>query len=84
MEKREPNENKWKKWIDNILIVNIFIIIIGAFFFLASIFFSANGNGRLYDIFQKLWFPIFIPALSLFFTAILSEAVISNIRKKIG
>ena len=83
MEKRSQNEGKWKKWIDNILIVNLFIIIIGAFIFLVSIFLSANGNLRLYELFQKLWFPLFIPALSLFFTAILSEAIISKIRKKV-
>ncbi len=84
MEKRNPNENKWRKWIDNILIFNLFIIIFGAFLFLASVFLSANGNGKLYELFQRLWFPIFIPALSLFFTAILSEAVVSNLRKKVN
>ncbi len=81
MEERDPNENNWKKWIDNILIINLFIIIIGSFIFLASILLSANGHGSLYSLFQKLWFPLFIPALSLFFTAILSEALVSNIRK---
>ena len=81
MDKRNQNETKWKKSIDNILIFNLFIIIIGGFIFLLSIILSANGNGKLYDLFQKLWFPLFIPALSLFFTAILSEAVVSNINK---
>ena len=84
MEKSNPNENKWKKWIDNILIYNLYIIIIGAFIFLISIFLSVNGNEKLYNLFQKFWFPLFIPALSLFFTAILSEAVITSIRKKIN
>ena len=81
MEKRKKTEHNWKTWIDNILILNLFIIIIGAFIFLLSIFLSANGNANLYGLFQKLWFPLFIPALSLFFTAILAEAVISNIKK---
>ncbi len=81
MEKGNPSENKWKKWLDNILIFNLFIIISGGLIFLVSIFLSANGNGKLYELFQKLWFPVFIPALSLFFTAILSEAVVSKIKK---
>ncbi len=84
MDKRNTTENKLKKWLDNILIINLFIIIIGAFFFLGSVLLSANGNGNLYGLFQKLWFPLFIPALSLFFTAILSEAIISNITKKVN
>ena len=36
---------------------------------------SVNGNSYLYNLFQKLWYPLFIPSLSLFFTAILIEAV---------
>ena len=84
MQQVNPNEPKWKKWIDNILIFNLFIIISGAFLLLVSILMSANGNGKLYNLFQSLWFPLFIPALSLFFTAILSEAVLSNIRKKVN
>ena len=84
MDKRNPNETGWKKWIDNILIFNLFIIIIGALILLVSIFLSANGNRGLYDLFQRLWFPLFIPALSLFFTAILTEAVISNIRNNVN
>ena len=82
MDTKNENENKWKKWIDNILIFNLLIIIIGSLMLLVSIFLSANGNGNLYDLFQKLWFPLFIPSLSLFFTAILSEAIVSNIRQK--
>ncbi len=82
MVKNNSNESNLKKWIDNILVVNLFIIIIGAFFFLLSIFLSAHGYGKLYGLFQKLWFPIFIPSLSLFFTAILSEAVVTRIQKK--
>ncbi len=81
MEKRNPNEINWKELIDNILVFNLFVIITGALLFLIAIFLTANGNGKLYDFFQKLWFPLFIPALSLFFTAILSEAIISNIKK---
>ncbi len=80
MAKRNQKENKWKKVIDNFLIFNLLIIIIGALFFLVAVFLSANGNGKLYELFQRLWFPIFIPALSIFFTAILSEAVTTRIR----
>tara|TARA_B100000579_G_scaffold345625_1_gene298328 strand:+ start:1217 stop:1468 length:252 start_codon:yes stop_codon:yes gene_type:complete len=68
------NEKKWKKSLDNLLILNLLILIIGAFFLLISFILSVNGNSYLFNIFQKLWYPLFIPALSLFFTAILIEA----------
>ena len=68
-------ENKWKKGIDNILIYNLYILIIGSIILAISYVLSINGNSDLYNLFQKLWYPVFIPSLSLFFTAIFIEAV---------
>ena len=79
MGNNDLDEKKWKKLLDNILIINLFILILGAFFFLASVLSSINGSQRLYNLFQHLWYPVFIPALSLFFTAILIEVIISKL-----
>ena len=70
-------ESKWKKTLDNILIYNLYILIIGSLYLAFSFVLSANGNSYFYNVFQKLWYPVFIPSLSLFFTAILIEAVIN-------
>ena len=76
------DEGKWKKVLDNILIYNLYILIIGSFFLAISFLLSMNGNDNLYNLFQKLWYPVFIPSLSLFFTAILIEAIFSSITKR--
>ena len=72
-------ESKWKKVLDNILIYNLYILIIGSIFLGISFTLSVNGKPYLYNLFQKLWYPIFIPSLSLFFTAILIEALFNKI-----
>tara|TARA_Y100001968_G_scaffold320667_1_gene353930 strand:+ start:848 stop:1099 length:252 start_codon:yes stop_codon:yes gene_type:complete len=72
-------ENKLKKALDNILIYNLYILIIGSIFLAVSFLVSVNGNSYLYSLFQKLWYPVFIPSLSLFFTAILIEAIFNNL-----
>ncbi len=72
-------ESKWKEILDNILIYNLYILIIGAIFLAISFILSINGNSLLYNLFQKLWYPIFIPSLSLFFTAILIEAILTKV-----
>ncbi len=72
-------ENKWKKGLDNILIYNLYVLIIGSLFLGISFTLSVNGNSDLYILFQKLWYPVFIPSLSLFFTAILVEAIFNKI-----
>ncbi len=76
------NENKGKKFksiLDNILIYNLYILIIGAILLATSSLLSINGSIKLYSLFQKLWYPVFIPSLSLFFTAILIEAIYTKL-----
>ena len=77
MEKEK--ETKWKKALDNVLIYNLYILIIGSLYLAFSFVLSVNGNTYFYILFQKLWYPVFIPSLSLFFTAILVEAVINSL-----
>ena len=75
----KTKESNLKVFIDNMLIYNLYIIIIGAIFLFVSFLLSINGNDNLYILFQKLWYPLFIPSLSLFFTAILIEAILKSI-----
>ena len=72
-------EGSWKNILDNILIYNLYILIIGSILLGISFILSINGNSILYDLFQRLWYPIFIPSLSLFFTAILIEAILNKL-----
>ena len=76
------NESKWKKALDNILIWNLYILIIGSIFLGISFMLSVNGNAELYNLFQKIWYPVFIPSFSLFFTAILIEAIFNKLIDK--
>ena len=75
----EINEKKWKKVLDNILIYNLYILIIGSVFLAISFVLSVKGNPSPFELFQKLWYPVFIPSLSLFFTAILIEAIVNKL-----
>ena len=75
----QQKENKFKSVLDNILIYNLYILIIGAIFLSISFILSMNGNSNLYNLFQKMWYPIFIPSLSLFFTAILIESIFTKL-----
>ena len=76
---KNTRESNLKKTIDNILIYNLYILIIGSIFLGISFTLSVNGNSELYNLFQKLWYPVFIPSLSLFFTAILIEAILNKL-----
>ena len=75
----KAKENKWKKLLDNILIYNLYILILGSIILAISYVLSVNGNSNLFNLFQKLWYPVFIPSLSLFFTAIFVEALLNRL-----
>ena len=77
---KEPKESRLKVILDNILIYNLYILITGAIILAISFILSINGFSKLYILFQKLWYPIFIPSLSLFFTAILIEAILNKLK----
>ena len=72
----ESETSKWKIWLDKVLVFNLFIVIAGAVFFLVSLAAKVNNYEVPFLFFQKLWFPLFIPSFSLFFSAILIEAVL--------
>ena len=75
----KKKETKFKIILDSILIYNLYILISGAIFLAFSFILSINGSSSLYSLFQNLWYPIFIPSLSLFFTAILIEAIFTKV-----
>ena len=71
-----------KEWLDKLLIVNFFVVIFGGVFFLISVASSMNGYNYLYQLFQSLWYPFFIPSISLFFSGILIEFIFGRINSK--
>tara|TARA_Y100001968_G_C19402680_1_gene741891 strand:+ start:1084 stop:1341 length:258 start_codon:yes stop_codon:yes gene_type:complete len=82
MQMEDKKEFNFKTLVDNVLIINLYLLIFGAVFLIISFILSINGNSTLYELFRKLWYPIFIPSLSLFFTAITIEALFSQILKR--
>ena len=75
----KTNIKKWKIILDNILVYNLYVLIFGSIILATSYILSINGNSYLYNLFQKLWYPVFIPSLSLFFTAIFVEAIFNRL-----
>ncbi len=75
----------WKDLIDKFLIVNVFVILAGFILFLVAVISSAYGYITAYELFQTLWTPLLIPAISIFFTAIFIESIgsriLNNLRK---
>ncbi len=71
-----------RKLIDNVLVINVFIIIFGSILFLSSVVSSMYNIDAPLRLLQLLWYPLFVPSISLFFTAVLIQALITKILNK--
>ncbi len=75
----DSQSNLLKKWLDKFLVINFFVVIAGSLLFLIGIISSFNNFEIPYRFFQSLWLPLFLPAISIFFTAVLIEAILTRV-----
>ena len=64
-----------KSWLDRLLVADVFVVIAGAFWFLAAVLCEGRGIHQPLAVFQQLWEPLFTPAIGL----LMAAAVISGV-----
>ncbi len=74
--------NKFKSYIDQILLTNLFLVIIFAFFFIFSVIMEINGVGIYLNFFRKLWNPLIIPLITLLIVSSLWSGINSWLEKR--
>ena len=71
----EPNsEPAWKRWLDRILVLNVFLVMAGAGWFAVAVIGSSQGLETPMTLFMRLWEPLFTPAIGL----LMGSAVLSG------
>ncbi len=70
-------EPTWKRWLDRLLVLNVFLVIGGAVWFGLAVI--ANGQGVVTPMqqFQRLWDPLFTPAIGLLMGTALINGMLS-------
>ena len=64
-----------KRWLDRLLVADVFVVIAGAFWFLTAVLCEARGIHQPLAVFRQLWEPLFTPAIGL----LMAAAVISGV-----
>ena len=62
---KEDNQNKLKQIIDNLLLINLFIVIFFAIFFIFAIIMQLNGIFVFINFIQKVWNPLIVPLITI-------------------
>ena len=80
---KENNQNKLKQIIDNLLLINLFIVIFFAIFFIFAIIMEFNGIFILINFIQIVWNPIVVPLITILIIGALVNGVNSWLRRKL-
>ncbi len=62
---KENNQNKLKQIIDNLLLINLFIVIFFAIFFIFAIIMQLNGIFIFINFIQIVWNPLVVPLITI-------------------
>ncbi len=77
------NQNNLKQIIDNLLLINLFIVIFFAIFFVFSIIMQLNGIFIFIDFIQRAWNPLIVPLITILIIGALVNGINSWWRRKL-
>ena len=80
--KSSNQESYLKIWIDRVLIIDLFFVLLGSLMFIVSIILSYFGNNLLINFIQLLWKPLFIPAITILITASLFNGLLDWLKRQ--
>jgi len=80
---KENNQNKLKQIIDNFLLINLFIVIFFAIFFIFAIIMQFNGIFIFIYFIQIVWNPLVVPLITILIISALVNGINSWWRRKL-
>jgi len=80
---KENNQNKLKQIIDNLLLINLFLVIFFAIFFIFALIMGFNGNLIFIDFIQRVWNPLIVPLITILIIGALANGINSWWRRRL-
>ena len=73
---------KLKEIVDNFLLVNLFLVIFSAFFFIFSVIMQLKGNFIFINFLRKYWNPFVVPLITILILGALINGIISWLNQR--
>ena len=80
---KENNQNNLKQIIDNLLLINLFIVVFFAIFFIFAIIMQLNGIFIFINFIQIVWSPLVVPLITILIIGALVNGINSWWRRKL-
>ncbi|MEB3271186.1 MAG: hypothetical protein VKJ44_06020 [Synechococcus sp.] len=71
-----------RELLDRLLVVDVFLVLAGALWFGAAVLLHARGVEAPLQLFQRLWEPLFTPAIGLLMAAALLSGALGWWRRR--
>lgn len=71
-----------QQWLDRLLVLDVFLVIAAALWFGAAVVLHARGVEAPLQLFQRLWEPLFTPAIGLLMAAALLSGALGWWRRR--
>ena len=79
----KSNQNNLRKIIDNLLLINLFTVILFAIFFIFAILMQLNGIFIFINFIQMIWNPLIVPLITILIVGALVNGINSWWRRKL-
>jgi hypothetical protein len=78
----KPLAERLKGWLDNVLVADVFLVIGAALWFGLAVLLHSRGVEAPLQLFERLWQPLFLPAISLLMAAAIVSGVLGWWRRR--
>ena len=75
---KDPKE-QFVLWLNRLLVVDVFVVILGFIWFAIAVVGESAGLNLGYSLWQKLWLPVFNPAIAILILGALLSWVINKL-----
>ncbi len=80
---KEDSQNKLKQIIDNLLLINLFVVIFFAIFFIFAIIMQFNEIFVFINFIQIVWNPLIVPLITILIIGALVNGINSWLRRRL-
>ncbi|TVQ45804.1 MAG: hypothetical protein EA365_07020 [Gloeocapsa sp. DLM2.Bin57] len=77
-------KEKLVNWLNKILVIDVFVVIIGFLWFAIALIGKSMGLSLGWDIWYKLWLPVFNPAIAILILGAILNWAISKIQQRLN
>ncbi|MCA1994251.1 MAG: hypothetical protein LDL41_19720 [Coleofasciculus sp. S288] len=72
------------RWLNQVLVVDVFLVLLSFFWFAIALIGRSLGVPLGFDLWHRLWEPVFTPAIGILMAGAILSGLINQISKRLN